>query len=672
MLNPSPADVGLDKTRLVQMYEKMTRIRAYEEKVTELYAMGRLPGFLHSYAGEEAVAVGICANLRRGDYVTSTHRADGHCIARGTSVSSLMAEAMGRRSGCCNGKGGSMHVVDIENGVLGASGIVGSGIPIAVGAGLSARIRRTDQVSVAFFGDGAVPTGAFHESVNLAAAWNLPVLFVCENNRYSTWTPFSDVSRTENVADRAAGYGIPGIVVDGMDVISVYNVGREAVSRARSEKGPTLIECKTYRFSGHHTGDPDTYRPKAEKDEWIRKDPIKKLREVLMTEGFASEEELNRIEETARREIGESVGFSEAQPYPANEEALRDVFFEARSGFEREISVEPSKDAREISFRDAITEAIREEMARDERVFTYGQGFMGKRGGAFGVTKGLQDIFGPERARDSPISELAMIGCAHGAALTGMRPVVEIMYNDWITLAMDQIVNHVAKARYISAGRAKVPVVIRTVTGGYSSSGPHHSQCFESWFMHVPGIKVILPSTPYDAKGLLKAAIRDENPCLFMEAQALYFLKGPVPEKEYVIPLGKADLKKEGADITIITWSRMVRPSLSVADRLEKEGVGVEVVDVRTLVPLDKKTIIESVKKTGRAVVVHEACKTGGAGAEISAMLTEETFDYLESPVRRVAAPDVPIPFSPPLERYVVPDETRIEGELREALKLVR
>jgi len=670
--NSSSTDVGLDKTMLVQMYEKMTRIRAYEEKVTELYAMGRLPGFLHSYAGEEAVAVGICANLRRGDYVTSTHRADGHCIAMGTSVSSLMAEAMGRRSGCCNGKGGSMHVVDIENGVLGASGIVGSGIPIAVGAGLSARIRRTDQVSAAFFGDGAVATGAFHESVNLAAAWNLPVLFVCENNRYSTWTPFSVVSRTENVADRAAGYGIPGIIVDGMDVISVYNVARAAVSRARSEKGPTLIECKTYRFSGHHTGDPDTYRPKAEKDEWIRKDPIKKLREALMTKGFASEEELNRIEEAARREIGESVGFSEAQPYPANDEALRDVFFEARSGSEREISGEPTKDAREMSFRDAITEAIREEMVRDERVFTYGQGFMGKRGGAFGVTKGLQDIFGPERVRDSPISELAMIGCAHGAALTGMRPVVEIMYNDWVTLAMDQIVNHVAKARYVSAGRVKVPVVIRTVTGGYSSSGPHHSQCFESWFMHVPGIKVILPSTPYDAKGLLKAAIRDENPCLFMEAQALYFTKGPVPEKEYVVPLGKADLKKEGADITIITWSRMVRPSLNVADRLEKEGVDVEVVDVRTLVPLDKKTIMESVKKTRLALVVHEACKTGGAGAEISAMLTEEAFDYLDGPVRRVAAPDVPTPFSPPLERYVVPDETRIEGELREALKLAR
>jgi 2-oxoisovalerate dehydrogenase E1 component len=654
------------------MYEKMTRIRVYEEKVTELYVMGRLPGFLHSYAGEEAVAVGICANLSRGDYVSSTHRADGHCIAMGTSVSSLMAEAMGRRSGCCNGKGGTMHVVDIENGVLGASGIVGSGIPIAVGAGLSARLKRTDRVSVAFFGDGAVATGAFHEAVNLAAAWNLPVLFVCENNRYSTWTPFSVVSGTKNVADRAAGYGITGVVADGMDVISVYKVGREAVLRARSEKGPTLIECETYRFSGHHAGDPDTYRPKSEKDEWIKKDPIKKLGEALIAKGFASEEELNRIEGTARREIEESVAFSEAQPYPEKEEALRDVFFEGKPGSEREISVGPSKDSRELSFRDALTEAIREEMVRDERVFTYGQGFMGKRGGAFGVTKGLQDIFGLERVRDSPISELAMVGCAHGAALTGMRPVVEIMYNDWITLAMDQIVNQVAMARYVSAGRVKVPVVIRTVTGGSSSGGPHHSQCFESWFMHTPGIKVILPSTPYDAKGLLKAAIRDENPCLFMEAQALYFTKGSVPVKEYVVPLGKADVKKEGADITIITWSRMVRPSLSVADRLGKEGVGVEVVDVRTLVPLDKKTIVDSVKKTRHVLIVHEACKTGGAGAEISAIVTEEAFDYLDAPVRRVAAPDVPIPFSPPLERYVVPDETRIEGELREVLGLAR
>ena len=364
-------------------------------------------------------------------------------------------------------------------------------------------------------------------------------------------------------------------------------------------------------------------------------------------------------------EVKDAAEFAMASPFPPNEDGVKDVFAE---GVIEETS-EVTAGERQLTMRDAISEAMRGEMTRDHTVIIYGQGYVGQRGGPYQVGKSLQDTFGRERVRDSPISELAMVGLAVGAAMTGLRPIVEIQFIDFTTLSMDQLVNHAGKVRYMFAGQFKVPMVLRTTSGAFTNSGPHHSQSLEAWFMHAPGLKVIMPSTPYDAKGLLKAAIRDDNPCLFFEPKALYSLKGPVPEQDYVIPLGKADVKKQGSDLTIVTWSRMVHPSLAVAKKLESEGIRVEVVDVRTLVPLDKRTIVESVKKTGRVLVVHEAYKTAGAGAEISAMITEEAFYHLKAPIKRVANPDVPIPFSPPLEDFVLPNEKSIETAARGLLK---
>jgi|UniRef100_A0A7J3SL27 pyruvate dehydrogenase E1 component beta subunit len=323
---------------------------------------------------------------------------------------------------------------------------------------------------------------------------------------------------------------------------------------------------------------------------------------------------------------------------------------------------------RELSYREAIREAMFEEMRRDKRVIAIGQGFMGSRGGPHFVFKGLQDEFGAERVRDAPISESAIIGCALGAALTGMKPLAEIMFMDWITLAMDQIVNHVAKMRYVSGGQAEVSMVIRAPLGAAASAGPHHSQCFEAWFIHVPGLKVAVPSTPYDAKGLLKAAIRDKNPVLYLDHKALMGIKGPVPEEEYIVPLGQADVKRKGEDVTIVAYSRMVHLALAAAEKLESQGISVEVVDPRTLVPFDKQTLINSVKKTGRVVIVHEACRTGGVAGEIMAILMEEAFDYLDAPPVRVTGLDTPIPFSPPLEKYVLPDENKIVDAVKKIL----
>jgi pyruvate dehydrogenase E1 component beta subunit len=315
--------------------------------------------------------------------------------------------------------------------------------------------------------------------------------------------------------------------------------------------------------------------------------------------------------------------------------------------------------------RDAINEAMREELTRDPNVIIYGQGYMGKRGGPFQVGKGLQDAFGTERVRDAPISELTLVGTGLGAAMTGLRPIVEIQFIDFMPLASDQLVNQAAKVRYMFGGQYKVPLTIRSATGAEGSSAGHHSQSLESWYMHVPGLKVVIPSTPYEAKGLLKATIRNDNPTLFLETKSLYPLKGPVPEGEYTVPLGKADVKNEGGDVTIVTWGKMVHESLKAAQRLHGEGIGVEVIDVRTISPLDRKTILESVRKTGRLVIVHEENKTAGAGAEIAALVAEEAFHDLKAPIKRVATPDAIFPYSPPLEKAIYPNDAKIETAVR-------
>ncbi len=323
---------------------------------------------------------------------------------------------------------------------------------------------------------------------------------------------------------------------------------------------------------------------------------------------------------------------------------------------------------REISYRDALKEALREEMLRDPTVFLIGEDIGRYWGGAFKVTKGLAEEFGEERVRDTPISESAIIGVSVGAAMTGMRPVAEIMFGALTTLALDQIANQAAKIRYMFGGQAKGPLVIRTPFGGGVNIAAHHSQCLEAWFMHVPGLQVAVPSTPYDAKGLLKTAIRNDNPVVFCEHKLLYPIVGPVPEEDYTVPFGVADLKREGTDVTIIATLYMVHKSLNAAEALQKEGINVEVVDPRTLVPLDKETILNSVKKTGRVVIVTEDCKTAGVSAEIAAIIAEEALDYLDAPIKRLTTPDVPIPFSPPLEQYVIPDEKRIVKAVKEVV----
>jgi len=676
---------GLSKADLLDYLRQMMEIRYFEETVYDLLGRNLIKGASHLYAGEEAVAVGAISVLRDDDLITSTHRGHGHCHARGASLAKtpqekqehlnkMMAELCGRATGYCKGRGGSMHIADVQRGNLGATGIVGGNIPVATGAALAVKMQEQDRVVLCFFGDGAANTGNFHESLNLASVWSLPVVYIVENNLYGMSVPFAKASKLSDVAARVCAYDMPGEIVDGMDFFAVRAAVRKAVERARQGKGPSLIECKTYRWFGHSRSDPRMYRTREEEKEWKKRDPITTLKARLIAEGIAAEEEIAAVEQQAAEAVKTATDFALNSPWPSPDKLYEDVYVitkptaeEIQAERDLRERVRSDSNVRQIPYWQAVNEALREEMARDPRVFVMGED-VGLYGGAYGATRGLLEIYGEERVRDTPISEAAIGGSAVGAAMAGMRPVAEIMYVDFTPLAMDQIANQGAKNRYMFGGKTTVPMVIRTQGGAGRCIAAHHSQSLEALWVHFPGIYVVMPATPYDVKGLLKAAIRDDNPIMFIEHKMLYKVKGPVPEEEYLIPLGVADVVREGSDVTVVAYSRMRYRALEAADMLAEEGVSVEVIDPRTLKPLDLDTIINSVKKTGRLVGVTEAYKTGSFISELFTLVNEAAFDYLDAPMVRVAAADVPVPMSEPLETAAIPSVEQIVTAIRSTL----
>ncbi len=654
-------NLELPPEKLERLYADMVRIRRFEERVVELFQAGLVKGTAHSYAGEEAIAVGACAHLRQDDYVASYHRGHGHCIAKGARTDRMMAELMGRATGYCQGLGGSMHVADMERNILGANGIVGAAMPLSVGAGLAIKLRGGDQVVIAFFGDGANNQGIFHESLNLAAVWRLPVLFVCENNQYALSTSYRNTTAVASVATRAAAYDIPGVRIDGNDVLAVHAAVGEAVERARRGDGPSLIEAMTWRW-GQHSMRANLRDPRSDADmaAWIARDPIPQFAGVLTARELFTGAELEALDGAARDELESAVAFAEGSPEP------EPAILEGAVYAPHAAHVEPLEHgSRELTFAQALNEAMAQEMERDPTVFLMGED-VADTGGIFQVSKGLLERFGRERVRDTPISEATFCGAGVGAAIAGMRPIVEVQIFDFVTLMMDMLVNQAAKFRYMLGGRPTVPLVVRGPQGGGIRLAAQHSQSLEAWFAHVPGLVVVAPASAYDAKGLLIAAIRDDNPVIFLEHKLLYLGQAePVPETPYAIPLGKARVRRPGTDVTIVATQMMVQQALQAATRLEADGLSAEVIDPRTLKPLDLDTIVASVKRTNRLVVVHEGWKFGGFGGEIAASVMEAAFDWLDAPVARVGALDVPMPFNDRLERAVIPSAERIVAAVK-------
>ncbi|MBE3135072.1 MAG: dehydrogenase E1 component subunit alpha/beta [Acidobacteria bacterium] len=643
--------------KLLDMYRLMQLARRFDESVIDLYASGQIPGFMHLYVGEEAVAVGACAALAEGDTITSTHRGHGHCIAKGGDPRFMMAELFARANGYCRGKGGSMHIANLSLGILGANGIVGGGFPIANGAALTSQMRATGRVAVCFFGDGASNEGTFHEAANLAAVWKLPVLFVCENNGYAQTTPQREHQAIGDIVVRAAAYGMPGCVVDGMDVLAVHAAVAAAVADARGGKGPSFIECKTYRYRGHWEGDPQPYRTPAEIAEWKKRDCISSFGGRLVREFGVRKEELSQVREQVERQMAEAIAFARSSPPPQPETVLTDVY-SSREPSPRAIRGPTGR----MTIRQALNGTLDRILAAEERALLFGED-IGLLGGAFSVTKGLFARYGGMRVRNTPISESAIIGAAIGASVTGLLPIAEIMFCDFLYVAMDQIVNQMAKMKYMYGGDARLPIVVRCTCGSGFSAAAQHSQSNEAMFMHVPGLKILMPSTPDDAAGLLLSAFEDPNPVLFFEHKGLYDETGEVSGEP--VPIGKARIVREGGDITVVTYGKMRKLCEAAAGTLAAEGIAVEVIDLRSLLPFDAETVLASVRKTGRVAIVHEAPLTAGAGAELAAVVAERAFGSLRAPVTRIAGLDVPMPFAPVLESAAVPSAAGIAERLR-------
>jgi 2-oxoisovalerate dehydrogenase E1 component len=648
-----------------QLYRSMLTIRMVEERLAKSHQRGLIPGACHTYVGEEAIATAVCAHLHEADAVFSTHRGHGHALAKGMEPCQLMAELYGRETGCSRGRGGSMHLFAPEIGMMGTSGIVGPCILQATGAGYSSLIMKTGNVGVAFFGDGAANNGAFHEGLNMASIWKLPVLFVCENNQFATEVPFSTVAGNPNVAARGAAYGIASFEVDGNDVLAVEATAREAVKRARNGEGPTLIECKTYRTRAHAEGMGDfTYRTREDVEKWKAQCPIARLKKHLLDQKLASEKELAAIEQEVAELTETSHEFAEKSAYPTAGSATTHVYALSSGAAHRDAPAD-NPGTRELTFMKATLEALTEEMARNPKIFVMGEG-IGVRGGNFATTSGLFAIHGPERLRDTPICERGFVGLAGGAAMTGTRPVIDFMFADFVLDSVGEIVNQIAKMQYMSSGRLKMPVLLRGCIGIGHAAATHHSGSYYAMYAHFPGLRVVVPSSPRDAKGLLKTALTCDDPVLFLEHRELMSVKGPVPEEEYFIDFGKAAVVREGSDVTVVALALMVHKTLQACETLAKEGISVELIDPRTVAPLDVETILASVAKTGRLIIVDEDFAHCGIGAEIAAQLADRGFDDLDAPIRRLNGKPSPTPYSPTLEAAVVPNAETIAQAIRE------
>jgi 2-oxoisovalerate dehydrogenase E1 component len=657
------------RDRAVAFYRLMSKVQHGDRRVRKALSSGEAAMSYWPVDGQEAMSAGAMFALADDDQLVTTYRGLGDVLAKGIDLKGYFAEILGRRDGLSKGKAGAMGIYDPAHGIAWTTGIVGAGPLIANGIALAAARRGTGQVVLVSFGDGATSIGYVHEAMNMAAVWSLPVVFFCQNNAWAEGTAYTRYTRAARLSDRAAGYGMPGVTVDGTDPKAVYDAVATAAERARAGDGPTFVEATAYRLQGHYFGDAMAY---ADQDELAAKradPPFTRYRARLIAEGIATEAELDAIDSEVIAELDAAFTAAAASDQPDIDELTRDVFSCNGSQLAEPGQVHavlPRGETEEMGLVQAINRTLDRAMAADDSIVLLGEDIGDPSGGGmFKVTAGLSAKYGEERVLDTPIAESAIVGAAIGASLGGLRPVAELMFMDFLGVAMDQIANHAAKVRYMSGGRQGAPLVIRTMVG--MAAGPQHSQAFEAWAMHTPGLKVVWPSTAADAAGLMKACLSDDDPCLFVESMKLYYGggKGPVPVADYVIPLGQADVKRQGSDVTVVTYGVMVHAALEAAERLTGDGISVEVVDLRTLVPLDLATVLASVRKTTRLVVAHESVGFCGPGAEIAAAVGTELFGVLAAPIQRVAGTYTPIPRAATLEAACRPGADQVVEAIR-------
>ena len=656
-------DVALTRKEHIQLHRALELPRAIEERMLRLIRQNRVSKWFSGY-GQEAIAIGCAWALEERDVILPLHRNLGVWTTRGVPLKPLFCQLMGRAGGYTQGRDRTFHFGLPSHRIIGMISHLGAMLPVACGVGLAAQLSGEGYVVAVFCGEGATREGDFHEACSLAGLWKLPVLFVVENNGYGLSTPASEALPVEDIAQAAAGYGMPGLSIDGNDVLAVVRAVKDAAGRARAGEGPTLLEMKTFRLRGHEEASGTKYVPEELTAAWAKKDPVDRYSSYLADYGVLTKKEI----QTARKELAEEVRdaseFALAQPKVESTQEREEVAAFAKSNRELRAPYGPETEKRYI---DAINEALHQAMEENNRVLLLGQD-VAEYGGVFKASEGLLDRFGHARVRNTPIIESGVLGAALGLALEGYHPIVEMQYADFIACGFNQIVNNLATTHY--RWGAPVGVTIRAPYGGNIGAGPFHSQSMEAWFCHTPGLLVVVPSTARDAKGLLLSAIAEPNPVLFFEHKYLYrSVRGPVPDAPFELPLGKACVARPGCDATIVTYGLGVRWALDEADwQAKTRGTEIEIIDLRTLIPWDRDAVNTSVRKTSRLLLLHEATMTAGFGAEVAARVAEESFEFLDAPPVRVAGLDLPVPFSINLETEVFSAQARLRPALEKLL----
>jgi 2-oxoisovalerate dehydrogenase E1 component len=650
---------GISDQELLYLYRQLLLPRLIEEKMLVLLRQGRISKWF-SGIGQEAISVGATLALQSDEFILPMHRNLGMFTGRGMPVWQLVAQFQGKITGFSQGRERSFHFGNRDYHLVGMISHLGPQLGIADGIALASKLKEEKKVTLVISGDGGTSEGDFHESLNVAAVWDLPVIFTIENNGYGLSTPSNQQFRCEFISDKAKGYGMEAVIVDGNNILEVYTTVKKLAASMRENPRPVLLECLTFRMRGHEEASGTKYVPKELFKRWEKKDPVNNYEQFLVSEGILDEASVNAIRSEIKKHISAEVerAFSEPEPQPDANRETADVYAP-----HVHIPVERSKTDRELRFVDAISEGLREAMRKHPDLVLMGQD-IADYGGVFKVTEGFLEEFGGGRVRNTPLCESAIVGAALGLSIKGMKAMMEMQFADFVTCGFNQIVNNLAKIHYRWGQQADV--VIRMPTGAGVGAGPFHSQSNEAWFFHTPGLKLVYPAFPADAKGLLLASFEDPNPVLFFEHKALYrSVSGPVPEGYYNLELGKANVLREGNSLSLITYGFGVHWALEWMEKNPEYSV--ELIDLRTLLPWDRETVLNSVKKTGKAIILHEDTLTGGIGAEIAAVITEEAFSYLDAPVMRCAALDTPVPFAAGLEWNFLP-KNRMDNALRKLI----
>lgn len=648
---------------LLQFYTNLLKPRVIEEKMLNLLRQGKISKWF-SGIGQEAIAVGTTLALDEDEYIFPLHRNLGVFTTRKMKLSHLFAQWQGKASGFSKGRERSFHFGSNAHHIVGMISHLGPQLTVANGVALAHKLKRENKISLAFTGDGGTSEGDFHEALNVASVWKLPVIFLIENNAYGLSTPVNEQYAAKQLADRGAGYGMKSVTIDGNNILEVYTSIKTAREYCIKEQKPMLVECMTFRMRGHEEASGVKYVPKELFEKWGKKDPVINFENYLLEQNILSPEMKTTIHDNFTKEIEEAIAlvFDEPEVIPDTEKELSDVY----APYLPQPIVSQGK-IKNIRMVDAISEGLKQSMQKFPNLILMGQD-IAEYGGVFKITAGFINEFGKERVRNTPLCESAILGAALGLSIKGFKSMVEMQFADFVTMGFNQIINNLAKAHYRWGQNADV--VIRMPTGAGVGAGPFHSQSNEAWFVHTPGLKVVYPSNPYDAKGLLTASFEEPNPVLFFEHKALYrSVTGDVPEDYYTIEIGKAKLLQEGSDLSIITYGAGVYWAMEAVKSLKVQMpyLSVDILDLRTLLPLDKEAIIATVNKTGKVLILHEDCLTGGIGGEISAFISEKCFQYLDAPVMRVASLDTPVPFAIPLENNFLPNR-RLVKKIKEII----